>query len=79
MSGKVVGWAFEQKCRSPVEAGEASRIIGLAVATLNTMRSRGGGSGFIKVGKRAVRYQRRELLKFLAERRRCNTSDQRCA
>lgn len=58
-----------------VDTAEASRITGLAVATLNTLRSRGGGPSFIKVGQRAVRYQRRHLLEFLAERRRCNTSN----
>lgn len=64
------GWLDEA-----VDTAEASRITGLAVATLNTQRSRGGGPKFIKVGVRAVRYQRRHLLQFLAERRRCNTSD----
>jgi hypothetical protein len=58
-----------------VDTAEASRITGLAVATLNTLRSRGGGPIFIKVGQRAVRYQRRQLLQFLSERCRCNTSD----
>ncbi|GAA0528019.1 hypothetical protein GCM10008941_04210 [Rhizomicrobium palustre] len=57
-----------------VDTAEASRITGLAVAPLSTLRSRGGGPNFIKVGQRAVRYQRRQLLQFLAERRRCNTS-----
>ena len=57
-----------------VDTAEASRITGLAVATLSTLRSRGGGPSFIKVGQRAVRYQRRQLLQFLAERRRSSTS-----
>ena len=64
------GWLYEA-----VDTAEASRITGLAIATLNTQRSRGGGPNFIKVGERAVRYQRRHLLQFLAERRRCNTFD----
>lgn len=64
------GWLDEA-----VDTVEASRIIGCAVATLNTWRSRGGGPLFIKVGGRAVRYQRRQLFQFLAEHRRRNTSD----
>jgi len=64
------GWLDEA-----VDTAEASRIVGCAIATLNTWRSRGGGPTFIKVGERAVRYQRRQLFQFLTERRRCNTSD----
>lgn len=58
-----------------VDSAEASRLLGISVATLNTWRSRGGGPEFIKVGCRAVRYQRKQLMRFLTENRRISTSD----
>lgn len=43
-----------------VDTHAAARITGLAVATLTTLRSRGGGPPFIKYG-RAVRYRAEDL------------------
>jgi phage terminase Nu1 subunit (DNA packaging protein) len=59
-----------------VTTGEASRMTGVAVATLETWRSRGGGPPFLKLGRRNVRYQRRVLLAWMAEHERRNTADQ---
>ncbi len=63
------GWLDEM-----VDTTEASLIAGPAVATLETMRVRGGGPEYFKIGK-AVRYTRRACFEWRAERRRRNTSD----
>lgn len=52
----------------------AAEYLGLSPATLETMRSRGGGPPFVKLGRRVV-YQREDLDAWLAERRRTSTSD----
>lgn len=55
------GWLQEA-----VPTEEASRITGIPVATLTTMRSRGGGPRHIRPkGTRIVRYFRYELLNWL--------------
>lgn len=64
------GWLDEA-----VDTAEASRIIGFPVCTLHTWRSRGDGPPFLKIGHRSVRYQRRTLLQWMAERQRRNTAD----
>lgn len=64
------GWLDEA-----VDTAEASRIVGFPVCTLHTWRSRGDGPPFLKVGRRSVRYQRRTLLTWMAERQRRNTAD----
>lgn len=64
------GWLDEA-----VDTAEASHIIGFPVCTLHTWRSRGDGPPFLKIGARSVRYQRRTLLQWMAERQRRNTAD----
>ncbi len=64
------GWLDEA-----VDTAEASRIIGFPVCTLHTWRSRGDGPPFLKIGARSVRYQRRTLLQWMADRQRRNTAD----
>lgn len=64
------GWLDEA-----VNTAEASRIIGFPACTLHTWRSRGDGPPFLKIGARSVRYQRRTLLQWMAERQRQNTAD----
>ena len=54
---------------------EAAELLGFAVRTLQTWRSRGGGPPFIRVSSRCVRYRREDLLAWIAERRRLSTSD----
>jgi hypothetical protein len=58
-----------------VTTAEASRILGVPACTLATWRSRGGGPPFLKLGGRAVRYQRRGLFEWLISRQRINTAD----
>ena len=62
------GWLDEA-----VDTAEASRITGRPVATLETMRVRGGGPEFIKRGK-TVRYTRRACFEWNRTGRRANTS-----
>ncbi len=52
----------------------AADYLGLSPATLETLRIRGGGPTFSKLGRRVV-YQREDLDAWLAERRRQSTSD----
>lgn len=58
---KHPGWLDEA-----VTTEEASRITGVPVATLVTMRSRGGGPNYlVPEGTRLVRYLRRHLYDWL--------------
>jgi phage terminase Nu1 subunit (DNA packaging protein) len=63
------GWLDEA-----VDTAEASRIVGFPARTLHTWRSR-EGPPFLKIGPRSIRYQRRTLFHWLAERQRRNTAD----
>ncbi len=63
------GWLDEA-----VDTPEASRISNTPIATLETMRVRGGGPVFLKLNKR-VHYTRRALFEWLAAGRRTSTSD----
>ena len=53
---------------------DAALYLGLSPATLETMRSRGGGPQFVKLGRRVV-YRREDLDVWLAARVRKSTSD----
>lgn len=52
----------------------AASYLGLSPATLETMRTRGGGPVFAKLGRRVV-YQREDLDSWVEERRRKSTID----
>lgn len=57
---------------------EASRILKMPEATLSTLRCRGGGPEFVRLGpgKRApVGYTRRKLFTYAIQRTRRSTSD----
>ena len=53
---------------------EAAQYVGLRPATLETMRTRGGGPAFVKLGRRVV-YRREDLDAWLRARVRKSTSD----
>ena len=53
----------------------AAEYVGLSPATLETMRIRGGGPPFVKLGRRVV-YRRDDLDAWLDERKHSSTSDQ---
>lgn len=44
----------DQQTPEVVGVDEAAGIVGLAAATLNTLRCRGGGPPFVKLGRRVV-------------------------
>jgi len=52
----------------------AASYLGLSPATLETLRTRGGGPPFVKLGRRVV-YRRTDLDEWLAHRTRRSTSD----
>ena len=63
------GWLDEA-----IDTKEASRITGVAEASLMTQRVRGGGPVFFKLGQKVI-YTRRTCFEHLAARRRTSTSD----
>jgi predicted DNA-binding transcriptional regulator AlpA len=58
-----------------VNTTKAALIIGLSPHTLSSLRCRGGGPRFVKIGRRAVRYEVEELERWMRERTRSSTSD----
>lgn len=54
---------------------EAAYLTGTSGRTLEAWRLHGGGPPFIALGRRAVRYRRRDLLEWIEARRRRSTSD----
>lgn len=58
-----------------VDTKEAAAIVGLRPATLSTLRSRGGGPPYIKLGK-AVRYRIEDLREWRDSRLRRHTGPQ---
>jgi len=57
-----------------LDAQEAARFIGVAVATLAKMRCVGGSPAFIKAGRKVV-YRRSDLIAWLDARRVRNTTE----
>ncbi len=53
----------------------AAEYLSYSVRALQNWRVRGGGPKFVKVSSRSVRYSRRSLLEWIAERTRPNTSE----
>lgn len=53
---------------------EAARMLGFTVRALQNWRVRGGGPQFVKISKRSVRYQRRDLLAWVNKHMKSNTS-----
>ncbi len=57
-----------------IDTNETAVLSGYAPATLATLRNKGGGPPFLKLGK-IVRYRRRDVINWMAARRRISTSD----
>ncbi len=53
---------------------EAAHFLGMSPRTLEAWRVRGGGPVFSKIGTRAVRYRRSDLIAWSAGRQRQSTS-----
>ena len=56
-----------------LDTREAAEYTGLSPKTLETMRSRGGGPTFVKLGKRVV-YLIADIDHWLTNNRRANTA-----
>ena len=54
---------------------EAAYLAALSPRTLEALRVKGGGPAYIALGRRTVRYRRRDLLQWIEERQRRSTSD----
>jgi len=54
---------------------QAGAFLGLSPTTLETLRTRGGGPPFVKLGRRVV-YHGDDLARWLADRVRRSTSDE---
>jgi len=65
---------LQWECGYPVFDGPA-QYLGLSLPTLETLRSRGGGPVFTKLGRRVV-YQKEDLDAWLSERRKSSTSQE---
>lgn len=53
----------------------AAEFLGYSVRALQNWRLRGGGPRFVKISARSVRYRRRDLLAWIEEHLRSNTSE----
>lgn len=56
-----------------VSTTEAAEIVGLAPATLETLRCRGGGPPYYKIGRRVV-YRSADLRAWVDSKRVMNTA-----
>jgi len=57
-----------------VDTDEAARVLGMSPRYLETLRGRGGGPPFVKIG-RSVRYQPEEIDKWIKARVQWITGD----
>jgi predicted DNA-binding transcriptional regulator AlpA len=54
---------------------EAAKVVGLSPRTMESYRRNGGGPPFVKLRDYAVRYVLRDLLAWIAARKRTRTLD----
>jgi excisionase family DNA binding protein len=64
----------EEAERAVLPTDVAAAYLGLSPKTLETLRTRGGGPPFLKLGRRVV-YRKADLDTWLAARVRHSTSD----
>ncbi len=69
------GGALPAGVSPALKTEQAALVTGLAVATLETLRSRGGGPRFVRYGRRAVRYRMDDLAAWMATRSVSSTSE----
>ena len=53
---------------------EAAELICYSPRALQNWRVRGGGPAYVKVSARSIRYQRRDVLKWIEDRKQLNTA-----
>lgn len=66
-------------CSPALDTEQAAIVTGLSAATLETLRSRGGGPKFVRYGRRAVRYLMDDLASWMADRTVGSTSERQAA
>ena len=66
-------------CSPALTTEQAAIVVGLAPATLEGLRCRGGGPPFVRYGRRAVRYLIGDLASWMAARTVSSTSERRAA
>ena len=54
---------------------EVAFLLGVSHRTLEAARLKGGGVPYIRLGRRCIRYRRRDVLAWIASRQRRSTSD----
>ena len=54
---------------------EAAELICYSQRALQNWRVRGGGPAYVKVSSRSIRYQRRDVLNWIEQRKRKHTSE----
>ena len=62
-------------CDPALNTSQASEYTGLAEATLEGLRTRGGGPRFVRYGRKAVRYLKSDLDEYMAARAVYSTSE----
>lgn len=58
-----------------IDEREAAQFLGVSVRAVQNWRSRGGGPSFVRISSRLVRYTRRDLIEWISQHRRRNTSE----
>ena len=53
---------------------DAASLIGYTPRALQNWRLRGGGPQYVKVSARSVRYQRRDVIEWIDQRKQSHTS-----
>lgn len=66
-------------CDPALDTTQASSYTGLAAAYLEKLRSIGGGPRFIRYGRRAVRYRKRDLDDWMSAHEQMSTSEPKAA
>lgn len=64
-----------QEFPAKLRSREAAGYLGISPSTLAKMRLRGTGPVYLKIGARVVVYDRADLDRYVAARRRTSTSD----
>ena len=73
--GDGAEWTLPEGCEPAFDTVQAAAYTGLAAAYLEKLRSVGGGARFIRYGRRAVRYRKRDLDEWMTEHERLSTSE----
>lgn len=65
----------EVESKMLVNERHAAEIMGISVKTAQGWRFKGDGPRFVKIGKKAIRYQICDIFEWIDQQRRQSTSD----